>query len=209
MRSISLILVAQMIVWLLPADSSPFAHLTSQSQRVQQDDAHPPKLSLRLSTLNRMIHLGEDLELRMEIWNEGGNDVYVCKQFERMGWPLCSTDFTILDSAGQRGPQFNASSHADSRLKVPLASALIRDWIALSPHHFCGTTVKLDPTSYPLLRVPGDYRVMAEYSSQGLVESYRGALQFEPGEIERLPAKSWQGQIEAEPITITVLAPNR
>jgi hypothetical protein len=203
----SLYACSAILCLLATVQSSPnlSAPRTGQSSPVVQQGEQPAKVSLRASAPKNAINSGEILELRVEIWNEGSTDVFVCKDFGRNSWPFCHVDFTIEDSSGRSGSQLSSAIDLDPFQKVPLARALVRDWIALRPNHFCGTTVKLDPATFPQLRKLGRHKVLAEYSSPGLVQGYHGTLVIESGELERLPAKSWQGQVEAKPVIVRIL----
>jgi hypothetical protein len=208
MRLLNSLCVSGVILCLFAGGRSPqsaSSPLAKQPLQSQPEDERTAKLSLRVSALKDAITSGDALGLRVEIWNEGTTDIFVCKDFERLSWPFCNVSFSIENSTGRYSSQYNVAIDSDPREKVPLTKALSRDWIALRQNHYYGTTVKLDPASYPQLREPGRYQILGQYGSSGFVQSYHGSLLVESGELEHLQAISWQGQIDAKAITIRVL----
>jgi|SRR5208282_1612122 len=188
---------------------APHGILPSGHRRVQQPN-ESTSLSVKVSALEGTVPSGQDPQLRVEIWNEGAGDVFVCKDFERVSWPYCSLTLYVEDASGRRaGPQGGIAADFYHASKQTLSEILLRDWVALRPGHFYGTTVTLHTDVYPQLRKPGVYRISAEYTSAGLLAGYQGSVASEPGDIARLPATAWEGTVQSAAVVIHVVRRNR
>jgi hypothetical protein len=169
----------------------------------QQEGA---KIAVSTSAARATVSLGEDLELRVELRNIGSHDVYVCKDFAKPFWPLCSLTFLFEGQDGKSGTKTGLAVDFPRWRHWDLSEVLNNDWIALRPGHFYGTLVSLPASSFPQLGKPGRYRILCHYSSGGILSGYQGTVTADSSYVASLPAKSWEGQAEATPIFITVVA---
>lgn len=175
------------------------------SQDPPEEKGQIANIDVKLSAPKSVIASGESLQLRVEIWNEGSSDVFVCKSFDMPGFPLCSLALFVEDNSGRSGSRHGIAADFSPWDKKPLSAVLMRDWIVLQPRHFYGAVVTVDPDSYPRLQKPGRYRLLAQYRSGGLMAGYQGTVSADPDELAHLPAKSWRGEIESSPIVIHVV----
>ena len=177
-----------------------------RSSQSNQKGTGQVKLGLLVSAERTAIVQGQQLPLKIEIWNEGTESVFVTNQFESESGLLSALQFTLEDSRGKRySSAFGLASDFGPGHRFTLSSALVGSWSVLLPNHLQGTVVNLAPDSYPELAKLGSYRISATYSTLGLVDAYHGALSVQPAEIESLPAKLWRGEIKSNSIAIKVV----
>jgi len=119
-------------------------------------------------------------------------------------WPLCNIKLFLEAKPGRIGSQVGLAICFYATHKTPLSEVISRDWVVLAPGHSYGGIVTMDPTEFPAIRKPGRYRVLATYSSGGVVGGYNGRVFAEPAEVERLPAREWKGQIESHSVPFRV-----
>jgi len=177
-----------------------------QDAREQQNET--VKLAIRVSATKESVKSGEPLELEVELWNEGFEDVFVCKNFERLNFPLCSVSLYLESASGRFGPIQSgiAYDYAPSSSATKLSDAVERDWICLRPGHSYGAKITLSPELYPQLLKPGAYKVLAEYSSAGLLAAYAGTVVADSDGPSKLCGRSWSGKIESRPHNIRILS---
>ena len=86
-----------------------------------------------------------------------------------------------------------------------LATTFVTNWLTLNKAHYYGTYVYMDPGDFPRLRVPGHYRVRAEYSSRGIssVPGWNGAY-LKQEDLDKLPFKAWKGTTDSNFVRIQV-----
>ena len=189
------------VVWSRAASRAgqSLGHIPQQIEQPAQD------LKVKISPLKSAIAAGNTLVIRVEIWNIGTQDIFVCKQFEGVRLVYCGLDFSFEPAAD--AARSNWSAIGISNEKETLAEALVKNWISIPPKHFYGTIMELSPGSYPELKTPGRYRISGRYFSGGLLmpTSYNGLLKHSE-EVAQLPGKSWQGQVDTNSITVRVTA---
>ena len=165
-----------------------------------------PNVKIRLSTsaLTDAIRPGENFLLKIELWNDGPGDVFVCKEFDRQFSPLCHTAIFLEDRSGLHSSLVLSAPDFSPSQKQTLSAVLLRDWISLRQDHSYGAIITIDPDAYPQLRKPGRYRIIARYSSEGVVAGYQNSVSLDPDEFKHLPASSWEGEIESTPVNVHV-----
>ncbi len=146
------------------------------------------QISVRISTEKSRFRPGEDVPLRVEIWNEGNQDLYVCKEIEAdISNALARIDLTLYYGTEAERPT--------STLVVdfPLSeNELPEHWIAIPPQHFYGGRVVMSASSFEKLKMPGRYRIQGKYSSRGFrVEDIN-----DPQRRRLFLYKVWAGTVE-------------
>lgn len=176
---------------------------------ITQNQGKPGKdLKVKISVEKPVTVSGESLQLRVEIWNMGTQDVMVCKDFVsgpcdlRISFdPVAKVEHAI--SSGDCAPYI---STAQPPLPAEeFAKALVEDWVSIAPKHFYGGTIELDPKVHPELGVAGRYRISGIFTSGGLLGQpcyYR--LKAFGKEVVKLPAESWHGEVETNSVWIQV-----
>jgi len=163
-------------------------------------------ISVDLSLNGRStVRSGDVLTFSVTIKNNGSRDVFIPIGLDAVNQRLV---MYLQVGSSLEGPLTHvvADSFVD-RVK-PFASLLVENWILLKPGYRYGTQAIMDAHNYPALNVPGKYRIKAIYRSSGL----RGSPESNPlrgweTEIEKLPFKAWEGQVETKSIWVTVLSP--
>ena len=173
----------------------------SQSERTEE-------LEVRISPPESVVVLGETLRLRVEILNNGRQDVLVCKDFlsgacdlrfsfdpvARVPHAVVSKDCTPYEWSTHAAPPRNE-----------LERILVEDWVPIAPQHFYGVAVNLEPTAYPELQVAGNYRVSGRFSSGGFLDQYcYYKLKPFSKEVTDLPTKSWRGAVSTNAVLVRV-----
>jgi len=165
-------------------------------------------LKVRISPLRSVVHRGETLRLRVEVWNIGDTDLLVCKDLAR---GPCALRLSITPLANTKHTGLASDCVPYEWLTHPPTQAadftkiLLRDWISIPPNHFYGTMVELTPGEYPELLFVGHYRVSGQFHSDGLLESYcYYSLKPFANEVAQLPTKSWQGEAQTNTVDVQV-----
>ena len=163
------------------------------------------RVEVRILALKSTLTAGEEVQLRVEVWNLGSQDAFICKDFQDAVRAYCTIRFTLSNSSGSFGPQILSAGDEFPVKRETFLNALATHWIAIPPNHFYGTVLKLDPTVYPVLQKPGRYQIKGEYRSAGFfAESYMNSLLTYRSEIEQLPYKAWQGVVETNAVAVKV-----
>lgn len=166
-------------------------------------------LEVKISVEKPVVASGEPIQLRIEIWNIGTQDVLVCKELIsgpcdlRISFdPPAKVEHAV--TTGDCVP-YESTTHPPLQA-VEFANALVKDWVSISPKHFYGGMIKLDPRNYPELRVPGRYRIRGAFSSGGLLDQpcYYKLKAFSK-EVANLPAMSWRGDVETNSVLVQVI----
>jgi hypothetical protein len=178
------------------------------AQNAVQEDKQTPRIEVKISPLINKIAVDGTLRLRVEIWNVGKQDVFICKKFSGTVFEFCELRFTFDPSSQSKG-----SASAGTCLSCgheDFLPALIRDWVSIPTQHFYGSIVELTPSKYPELTKPGHYTIRGRFSSDGLLgEQYYNSLTRFPKEIAALPATSFQGEVNTNSIEIDVVGGRR
>jgi hypothetical protein len=174
------------------------------------DSGH--RLSVRISANKTRIRPGESVVLDVEIWNEGKQDVFIFKEFSHPDDPLNGLDIKFYQGAGLEVP--NSSERVAAVDVQPfylpkgasVTNGLAICCIALAPGHFYGGQFVINSTMFDRLRIPGRYRVLGRYWSEGLLAAnINNPLLDYAEELKKLPYGSWTGEVETNSLSIEVL----
>jgi hypothetical protein len=185
-----------------------FWHHASVSQIPAPNDSQS-QISVRISVEHSHFRPGEDVPLRVEIWNKGNQDVFIFKNIDvAFSNALAVIDLTLYDGKQADRPMVASvsDSFASERSSYPpLAGELPKYWIAVPPQHFYGGEVMMRASSFERLRVPGKYRVQGKYSSRGfLAQDINNPLLHYAQELKKLPYQAWVGAVDTNSIYIEV-----
>jgi len=163
-------------------------------------------VSIKIRPVNATVLSGVSPDVRVEITNQGDNDLFFSRPFwSRSSKPL-DIGFEITDSSGAPLPQ--STGVGDCFMKSDsesLPMAILRRWIDIPAKSSLAFTVKLEPSEFPAN--PGRYNLVARYKSIGLTEeSWTNCVKVTPEEVAKLPFNAFEGEIESNTVTVTVLA---
>jgi len=188
-------------VWLVFL-STFFASAQTLTQEAASHSS--PKLELRLFAAKSTIRPGEQLKLRVELWNVGSNDVIIAQNldstFGNSALSLILQTGLGGESHGSIGDRFPEPGEPD------FEETFLTNWLTLNKKHFYGTYVYMDPIDFPHLRKPGRYQVSAQYYSRGISSTpgWNGGF-LRQADIDKLPLAVFQGSINSDVVTIRVL----
>jgi hypothetical protein len=168
------------------------------------------QIEVKISPKTRVVNAGEALEVQVEIWNVGSQQVFIEKTVHEL---FSYSPLTLRLELGpplKPGEGHNGAADCADNPKEDFTSRLVRRWIPLPAGHFYGAVVRMDPDSFPELQTPGRWRLRGEYGSNGDLSSsvcvfHRTPL--DPELVARLPYKAWQGKEETNTVWINVLRP--
>jgi len=174
-----------------------------------QEQKQQSEVEVRISPLKNAIVAGDTLQLRVEIWNMGTKDLFICRDFHLRTAQFCI--FTLSFEPRGKAPRTDSAADVGfpNEKKESFVDAMVRNWISIPPGHFYGGIVELDPSFYPELSEVGSYHIRGRYFSGGLLTPRNSNdLQAYPKEIGQLPGKSWQGEVYTNSVVVRVV-PNR
>jgi hypothetical protein len=183
---------------------------TANGPQEQSDDGGD--LKVRIVPLRNAIVAGETLQLRVEFWNTGNKDFFLCKDIlePSLGCSLKLT-FEPHGKGEARGSAGDCVPWGMRKNPAKNASAfekeMLRRWVLLQPKHFYGTVIPLyrDSNNHEL-EEPGTYRLRGGFTSGGMLSTAScNELIAYPEEVAQLPAESWKGQVETNTIVIRVI----
>jgi hypothetical protein len=167
-------------------------HLRSQNQ--PPSDAKS-QIAVRISANHQRFYPGEDVRLRVEIWNQSERDVFIFKEINIIDKALAKINLGLYYEGSQLEPNgvLDVDSFTSERANYPpLAQELSKSWLALAPHYFYGGEVVLNLSSFKKPKIPGRYLIKGRYSSSGfLAEDINNALLHYPKELKQLPYEAW------------------
>lgn len=186
----------------------PTVNASAQSRRIGQSSELPP-ISVKISLPNKTFEVGEKISVRVEISNIGTTDLFLGRRFPQIEQWIYALNLRVRDASGiylQQSvalppfmKQVDKSEH--------FCNALVKDWLALPPGYFFGTTITLDPKVYDGLSKPGRYEVQALYTSMGMeADLYYNRLSLEPDSIKDLPFHSWRGTSSSNSAVFSIVA---
>ncbi len=177
--------------------------LTLQAGNPQNPRNSSPKIEVKLIPEKSAISPGETLNLKVEIWNVGADDIFIAQNinatfgnsilrlFVKVGSKREGPTGLIADSIPEPDPDFEKT--------------FVTNWLTLNKAHYYGTLVEMDPVEFPQLRKVGHYTVGAEYYSRGISSTpgWNGGY-LKQEDIDKLPLKAWKGTIDSNFVTIQV-----
>jgi hypothetical protein len=178
----------------------------SQSQTVARTNTEP-RISVRISTDRTRFRLGEDVPLRVEVWNDGQENLFIHKEISIASNALAKIAPTVYRGTEKVGPKFLIAADcfcSERSTYPPLADELPRYWIAVPPQHFYGAVIVMRASEFGLTTA-GKYRVQAKYSSRGfLAQDINNPLAHYVLELKALPYQAWVGEVESNSIRISI-----
>jgi hypothetical protein len=186
-----------------------FAQTSTQPEPQAQNKSQVTEgLEVRIIPDRSRIVVGQQLTLRIEIWNTGDEDFYICRNMLDFGAHACRLTLTFTPRGKGGGHGLAGDCYYQ---KPPPAEEFAGDlaalWILLPPKHFYGTTLKISREDYNReLEEPGRYRLTGEYDSEGLMSGINcNATSYFPDQVAKLRNKAWVGKIQSTPVTIQVV----
>ena len=168
-------------------------------------DEAKPSIALKLVAEKSWVFTGETLKLRAEILNTGDKDVIVAQHIDsRFG----NSELTLyLESRSKSEDGVHMSADGVPEPDPDFEKTFVTNWLTLSPGHFYGAYVDMDPGEYPMLCSPGSYEVRAEYHSRGISSTpgWNGAY-LKQEDVEKLPFVSLKGTLVSNILRIQVRA---
>jgi len=198
------------ICWAVPLRSVSVPAVPSGSR--PQEQAKPGKqLDVKISVAHPKVAINESLQLHVEIWNLGTQDLLVCKELISFTAPCyLKLDFQPLAKVTHHQIAVDCVPYewlkdVPPRKIEDFANILIADWVSVAPNHFYGATIEMKPSYYPELGVPGHYRVSGSYASRGALGGpcYHKLRPFSD-EVAHLPAEFWQGVAYSNSVDVYV-----
>ncbi len=186
---------------------SSFWSIQSSVPRANQHPDEPAPISVKLVPVKSTFAAGEEVRIDVQILNIGKTDIFVGRKIPEIANWIYSLNVAVVDKHGNVLPQLVGTLDVrPADPKEEFSRAVIRDWILLPPGYYIGTTIILDPNDYKGLDKPGQYEILAQYSSMGMdAPLYYNRLRLEPEKIGQLAYKSWKGQVESNSVWITIL----
>jgi hypothetical protein len=162
-----------------------------------QSDRSSSQIELRLTPKTKIVRVGDELEVRAEIWNVGTNDLFI----ERNIYTRCAHSPLQLSLEGRTpikddGPGQGCAADCLDDPKQSFADRLTQQWILLPAGNFYGTTIRMNSDSFPQLRTPGKWILQGTYTSDGnLSASFcMNEISLDPQEVKKLSFRAWEGQ---------------
>lgn len=170
------------------------------------------QIEVKLLPKTKVLHVGEVLEVQVEIWNVGSQEIFIEKTVHQLcaDSPLSLT--LELGPPLKPRPGHGCAADCADNPKEDFTSRLVERWIPLPAGHFYGAVVRMDPDFFPQLETPGRWRLGGKYESSGdLSHSFCAIspMPLNPEQIAKLPYKGWQGKEEANKVWIEVLPKGR
>jgi hypothetical protein len=162
-----------------------------------------PKLELRLIPVKRSILVGEQLKLRVELWNVGPDDVIVAQNLDST---FGNSSLSLSLDTGHGLESFGfVADRIPENTEPDFEQTFVTSWLTLNKNHFYGTYVYMDPIEFRHLRIPGRYRIQAQYLSRGILSTpgWNGSF-LKQTDIDKLPIKAFAGSLDSNDINIIV-----
>ena len=187
------------LIWFFPI----VAFVGAANSPIPQDSPH--QIEVRLILEKNVIHLGDLLRLKVEVWNVGMESALIP---QNIGEGNFSSRLTLYLEAGSQWGGSNSDGSADtvSESKPDVLDTFVANWLTLRKNCFYGTVVVMDPRDYPQLRKVGHYRIKAEYRSGVFADS---AARLNQEDIEKFPVKGWAGTVYSNIVRIQVTSPSK
>jgi hypothetical protein len=175
-------------------------------------DKDNKQIEIRISLQSKIVRVGEPLEVRVEVWNVGSEELFIEKDIYE---PCVDSPLSFHLNLG---PPIRTTGHGngcaadcgDDR-KDSFASHLVKLWVPLPVGRFYGTLVRMPPYLYPQLETPGRWRLQGKYSSKGDLPSSRCFFQVpsDPEQTAKLPYKAWHGIEDTNSVWVEVVGPTK
>jgi hypothetical protein len=179
----------------------------------QTDKVPEETIQVSVALDHKEFHLGDPMELRLEISNVGPAPLLVANSVSFFG---NSDAFLEIELHNQRGPvQPHIGMAVDCfptpvKDKRPPSDVVLKSFLVLRPRTSYVQKIALyehlSRLEYELK--PGKYTVTAYYSSRGLFyPSMCGTQGLTEEDVRSLPFETWHGKVRTNKISFTVLPP--
>jgi hypothetical protein len=167
----------------------------------------PQQIEVRLIPGESVIHPGDRLGIKVEIWNVGLGNVIIPQNLSPV-YMNSALKLYLETSSGFQGSNAAGAVDGFPNLHPDVTKTFVTTWLTLREGHYYGTVVYMDPREYPQLRKLGHYRVKAEYISGGISSAFASnGARLNQEDIERLPFKAWAGTVYSNLLRIQVSGP--
>ena len=190
--------------------SQPFALGKSQTQ-----DTKNKQIEVRLIPKKKAIKVGEDLEVRVEIWNTSGEPFFIPKAIHEFCGPSSPLSLR-LELGPPIKPQegYGCASDCLWHAGDGFARRLVMGWTSLPAGSFYGTVISMHSDEFPQLNRPGRWLLRGSYESAGDLSAEVVCLDAAPIPnnkelIDNLPYKAWRGSVNTNTVWIEVVSDGR
>jgi len=170
--------------------------------------ANSNKVAVRLSLAKQRYMVGEQIQVRVEVENQGNEPLYVSNSISEVENRMGYVQFDLTDAKGHRqSPQSRwigdvfAPSPQEPDWRVLLGS-----WPLLSPQSSISSQLSLDGAMFPFLTRPGRYKLSGTYSSAGLSYGLNySRMGLKQEDVASLRFSSWSGKVRSNSVWVTIV----
>jgi hypothetical protein len=176
-----------------------------------QTQTDSKQIEVKLTPLKKATRAGDVFQVRVEIWNTGGQTYFI----ERAIYEPCGPSSPLslrLELGPPMKPQPGNGCAGDCLWRVgdSFARRLVMGWTSLPAGGFYGTVVSMSADKFPQLKTPGRWRLRGTYESAGDLSAEVVCLDAAPIPnnkelIENLPHQGWHGRVDTNTVWIEVL----
>jgi hypothetical protein len=185
---------------------------TTPKQKNHDENADAGKLKVTIAPDKTKIKAGDSLVLRVRIYNEGLQSVYVATSFDGPENALSRLtvtlfrDGTLVDSGGAQRSAADYGRYRPEDLKEhPLANEFSKYWLVLRPGYAYEGQLILDSATFQTLTNPGKYEVRGTYRASGFMSGgINNPLAAYIAELGEMPYRAWTGELETNRVLIEV-----
>jgi len=164
-------------------------------------------ISVRLSCDDQRPRVGDKIPIKVELTNLGDKPLIFPNLISDSDRVDGHVELYLVDSNGRESPRMRRI--ADSLTPYPAEpdwKLMLGRWLVLYPGYSLATSLYLSDSIFSFLKLPGKYKVTAEYSSGGLSsqENYR-PMGLKANDAATLPFSSWTGKVRSNSIWLTVI----
>lgn len=180
----------------------------------QTDTARKEALDVRISLARRAFHLGEPIQLRLEISNIGHEPLLVPNSVSLLGNSDAFLEIELRSQKGLVSPHMGMALDCfptPAKNKRPPSEIVLNSFLLLRP----GTSYVQNIPLYEHLSAleyaikPGSYTLRTYYASNGLFyPSMCGTLATQgltEEDVKSLPFQAWHGKVSSNETSFTIL----
>jgi hypothetical protein len=180
----------------------------------QSEVASQEPIKVHIALGRKEFHLGERMELKLEISNIGHEPLLIANSISLYGNEDAFLEIELRGKRGLLSPHVGMAVDCfrtpEKNPKAP-SEIVLKSFLVLRP----GTSYvqrlplyeHLSALSYGL--TPGNYTLRTYYSSNGLLyPSMCGTQGLMENDVKSLPFKTWHGKVSTNEVSFTVLPPD-
>ena len=174
----------------------------------QTDTARKEALDVRISLAQRAFHLGEPIQLRLEISNIGHEALLVPNSVSLFGNSDAFLEIELRSRKGLVSPRMGMAVDCfptPAKNKRPPSEIVLTSFLLLRP----GTSYVQNIPLYEYAIKPGSYTLRTYYASNGLFyPSMCGTLATQgltEEDVKSLPFQAWHGKVSSNETSFTIL----